>query len=136
MRPKSAEIRRLPKSAEIKCRINTLRGLAGRMWAHRFHAEPILDDAALVDKMRYILCNGVEAGLVAELGDWPGLTSWHAQMSREEAITGRFILSKELGPLQRETPELTRDDARITYRMELTRLPCWEELRRQTVPAT
>jgi REP element-mobilizing transposase RayT len=117
---------------EVTRRVNTLHGRKGPMWAHRFHAEPILDEAALVDKMRYILCNGVEAGLVAEPGDWPGLTSWHAQVSGEEAIEGRFILSKELRPLQREDPELTRDDARITYRLELTRLPCWDDLDQAT----
>ncbi|MBI5511378.1 MAG: hypothetical protein HY903_21680, partial [Deltaproteobacteria bacterium] len=41
----------------------------------RYDAEPVLDDDALVGRLRYILAHGVKEGLVARPEDWPGLTS-------------------------------------------------------------
>ena len=44
-----------------------------RFWGRRYRAIPILDDDALVQRMRYVLSNGVKEGLVAEPGLWPGV---------------------------------------------------------------
>jgi hypothetical protein len=38
-----------------------------------FHL-PVLDDAALVGRLRYLLVHGVKEGLVEKWAEWPGLT--------------------------------------------------------------
>lgn len=88
----------------------------------------MLDDEAMVERMRYILCNPVAAGLVRTPGEWPGVTSWDAQMSDEEAVEGRFILEKEYRRIEREHPDLTLDEARKSYTLKLARLPGWAGL--------
>jgi len=47
----------------------------GSFWERRYAAQPVLDDAALLDKVRYVLAQGVKEGLVRRCADWPGLSS-------------------------------------------------------------
>lgn len=44
-------------------------------WDRRYSCEPILDDAAFLERVRYIKAHGVKEKLVARIEDWPGLTS-------------------------------------------------------------
>jgi REP element-mobilizing transposase RayT len=46
----------------------------GKFWDRRYDAAPIIDDDALVDRLRYILAHGVKEGLVLTSAAWPGLT--------------------------------------------------------------
>jgi hypothetical protein len=46
----------------------------------RYSAEPVLDDEALMGRLRYVLAHGVKEGLVEKSAEWPGLTS-HAYRS-------------------------------------------------------
>ncbi len=43
-------------------------------WERRYSAEPVLDDAVLVGRLRYVLAHGVKEGLVERSAEWPGLT--------------------------------------------------------------
>jgi REP element-mobilizing transposase RayT len=47
----------------------------GCFWDRRYSAEPVLDDDALVGRLRYILSHGVKEGLVRRCSEWPGLSS-------------------------------------------------------------
>src|SRR6218665_2221120 len=47
---------------------------SGGFWERRYSAEPVLDDAALVGRLRYVLAHGVKEGLVERSTEWPGLT--------------------------------------------------------------
>ncbi|MEK7705916.1 MAG: hypothetical protein AAB426_13220, partial [Myxococcota bacterium] len=60
--------------ANIARRVGHLVGWHGRFWHRRFSAEPVLDDEALIDRIRYILAHGVKEGLVERAHEWPGLT--------------------------------------------------------------
>ena len=121
--------------AELARRINQLYGRSGTAYAGRFRSRPVFGEAAQREKMRYILSNPVAAGLVTHPSRWPGVSSWEAQMSDDEATRGRFILMKEYRPRRRKDPGLTLDEARIPYRLELARLPGWEGLDQQTYRA-
>lgn len=46
----------------------------GQFWQRRFAAEPVLDDAALEQRMKYILAHGVKEGLVRKVSEWPALS--------------------------------------------------------------
>ena len=46
----------------------------GTFWERRYSAEPVLDDEALVERLRYVLAQGVKDGLVRRCRDWPGLS--------------------------------------------------------------
>lgn len=46
----------------------------GQLWQRRYAAEPVVDDGAHEDRLRYILKHGVKEGLVETVRDWPGLS--------------------------------------------------------------
>jgi hypothetical protein len=43
--------------------VGRLVGWSGGFWERRYSAEPVLDDTALVGRLRYILAHGVKEGL-------------------------------------------------------------------------
>lgn len=45
----------------------------GKFWERRYTATPILDDASLEDRVRYVVAHGVKEGLVSRTIDWAGL---------------------------------------------------------------
>ncbi len=47
----------------------------GSFWERRYSAEPVLDEAAFLERLRYILAHGVKEGLVRTVREWPGLNS-------------------------------------------------------------
>jgi len=59
----------------ISKKVGWLIGWRGSFWEQRYSAEPVLDDAALEQRVRYILAHGVKEGLVRRSQDWPGLSS-------------------------------------------------------------
>lgn len=61
--------------------------LTGPIWARRFRAIPIVDDAAVLDRTRYVMAQAVSAGLVFSPRHWPGLNSVDA-VCRGKPIQG------------------------------------------------
>ena len=56
-------------------KVGAIVGWRGAFWERRYSAEPVLDDEALLGRIRYILSHGVKEGYVATCRDWPGLSS-------------------------------------------------------------
>lgn len=58
----------------ISKKVGKLVGWRGSFWERRYSAEPILDEAALLERVGYLLAHGVKEGLVRHCRDWPGLS--------------------------------------------------------------
>lgn len=56
--------------------INAIRKRRGVVFERRYSAEPVLDDAALLDRLVYVVTNPVNAGLCNQSRHWPGLLLW------------------------------------------------------------
>ncbi len=56
--------------------INAIRGRRGVVFERRYSAEPVLDEAALLDRLAYLVTNPVQAGLCSQSRHWPGLVLW------------------------------------------------------------
>ena len=56
--------------------INAIRERWGVVFERRYSAEPVLDDAALLDRLVYLVANPVHAGLCTQSRHWPGLLLW------------------------------------------------------------
>jgi REP element-mobilizing transposase RayT len=118
--------------SNIAVKIGRFVSWRGRFFARRYSAEPIVDEGAQVERLRYILSHGVKEGLVARCQEWPGLSStqtlleggsasvhswrnwtrrWKIEVG-EDVKVGRF--SAEC-PSEREV-------------LQLTPLPCWAAL--------
>ncbi|HSP20548.1 MAG TPA: transposase, partial [Myxococcaceae bacterium] len=59
----------------ISRKVGRVVGWQGAFWERRYSAEPVLDEAALLERVRYILSHGVKEGLVRTCNEWPGLNS-------------------------------------------------------------
>ena len=60
--------------ANLSRKVGRLVDWSGGFWERRYSAEPVLDDEALVGRLRYVLAHGVKEGLVERSTEWPGLT--------------------------------------------------------------
>jgi REP element-mobilizing transposase RayT len=56
--------------------VNAIRERCGVVFERRYSAEPVLDDAALLDRLVYVVTNPVNAGLCTQSRHWPGLLLW------------------------------------------------------------
>jgi REP element-mobilizing transposase RayT len=56
--------------------VNAIRERCGVVFERRYSAEPVLDDAALLDRLAYLVTNPVNAGLCDQSRHWPGLVLW------------------------------------------------------------
>jgi hypothetical protein len=50
--------------ANLSRKVGRLVDWSGGFWERRYSAEPVLDDEALVGRLRYVLAHGVKEGLV------------------------------------------------------------------------
>lgn len=55
--------------------IGNLRGSPGSMWGRRMRAIPVLDEGAMIGRMKYLLAHGCKEGLVATPAEWPGASA-------------------------------------------------------------
>jgi len=76
----------------------------GSFWECRYSSEPVLDEGALLARVRYVLSHGVKEGLVRHCDEWPGLSclpellgkpprvfSWFDWSKRWEARSGKHV---------------------------------------------
>ena len=59
----------------VSKKVGRLVNWSGSFWERRYSAEPILDETALLERVRYVLSHGVKEGLVRRCREWPGLSS-------------------------------------------------------------
>jgi REP element-mobilizing transposase RayT len=103
---------------------------SGAFWQRRFAAEPVLDDGALVRRLRYILEHGVKEGLVRTVAEWPGL-SCVGQLLGEATRTFKWFNWAKRWTKGKLRPELRGlFDERFAQDEPLTvaPLPPWERL--------
>ena len=90
--------------------INSEYKWSGALWHGRFSAEPILDDEALIGRIRYIFAHGVKEGLVEKCVEWPGLSS------AKDFLTGGARIFRYYDKTDKEEKE---------YKLKLTQIPQW-----------
>jgi REP element-mobilizing transposase RayT len=104
----------------------------GTFWEHRYSAEPVLDDEALVGRLRYILSHGVKEALVRKCRNWPGLSCLRMLVRGSRRSFRWFGWSKRWSA-RKEAASADRFHERWTERetLELTVLPHWAHMPRK-----
>ena len=59
----------------VSKKVGALVDWKGRFWERRYSAEAVLDEEALLGRIRYMLAHGVKEGFVRTCREWPGLNS-------------------------------------------------------------
>jgi REP element-mobilizing transposase RayT len=105
-----------------------LRNWRDKVWSRRYEAIVISDEpAAQVDRLRYVLANGVKEGLVARVEDWPGISLVKSVLSGEPVRGTWFNRTAEYrARLRGEDFEPRRYATEET--VVLSQLPCWRHL--------
>ncbi|HEX5716801.1 MAG TPA: transposase, partial [Thermoanaerobaculia bacterium] len=108
--------------------VGRLRKWRDKVWSRRYEAIVISDEpAAQVDRLRYVLSNGVKEGLVARVNDWPGISLVKNVLSGEPVRGAWFDRTAEhRAKLRGEDFEPRRYATEET--VELSQLPCWRHL--------
>ena len=108
--------------------VGRLRKWRDKVWSRRYEAIVISDEpAAQIDRLRYVLANGVKEGLVARVEDWPGISVVRSLL-RGEPIRGTWFdrTAEHRAKLRGEDVEPRRHATEET--VELSQLPCWRHL--------
>ncbi|MBS2026027.1 MAG: transposase [Deltaproteobacteria bacterium] len=118
--------------SNIAVKVGRLVGWRGRFFARRYSSEPVVDEGAQVERLRYVLSHGVKEGLVSTVREWPGLTCAHALVEGVEVSqqrwrnwTRRWAMEVEEDVnVDRFSEACPSDDEALV----LTPLPCWAHL--------
>jgi REP element-mobilizing transposase RayT len=115
----------------IAVKVGRLIDWRGRFFARRYSAEPIVDEEAQTERLRYILSHGVKEGLVSKVKQWPGLSCVQALLESGSSFhrwrdwTRRWKLEVDEGiKIDRFAEECPSESESLT----LTPLPCWAGL--------
>src|SRR5215207_5790135 len=108
--------------------VGRLREWKDKIWSRRYEAIVISDEpAAQVDRLRYVLSNGVKEGLVTRVEDWPGISLVKNVLSGKPVRGTWFNRTAEhRAKLRGEDFEPRRHATEET--VELSQLPCWRHL--------
>jgi putative transposase len=98
-----------------------------RFWARRYRAIVVADEEAAVARLRYILKNGCQEGLVDRPGDWPGLSCVRA-LTAGEPLTGTWYDRTAEFNARRRGEHVIPGTFATRYHLHLSPLPTWRHL--------
>ena len=100
------------------------------IWASRFSAIEVVDEAAMVDRQRYFFAHGCKENLVADPEQWPGVSSLPAQI-HGRALQGTWFDRTAEGRARRRGKNPEPRAFATVYDVPLAPLPCWAHLSAQ-----
>jgi len=121
--------------ADFECYLNgnlareagRLHGWRDKFWSRRYRAIPILDDAAMEERLHYLLSQGCKEGLVQRPQDWPGAFSVHSMLTGEPCRGYWFDRTAEWFS-GRRGDTVDKYEFATPHEVTLSPLPCWEHL--------
>src|SRR3954453_21827909 len=108
--------------------VNRLTGWQGPVFERRYDLTVVTqEEQAQVERLRYILGQGVEANLVERVRDWPGVHCANALLDGTPLEGHWFDRTKEGVARSRGKPFDPLEFA-AAETVELAPIPCWAEL--------
>jgi REP element-mobilizing transposase RayT len=98
-----------------------------RFWARRYRAIVVADEPSQSARLRYILQNGCQEGMVDRPADWPGLSCVRALTSKRELTGTWHDRTAEFNACRRGRRAIPGAFSQ-RYRVTLSPLPCWRDL--------
>lgn len=97
-------------------------GWRARFWGRRYSAICVLDESAMVARLRYLMAHGCKEFLVERPEDWPGASALRAVV-KGEPLVGTWIDRTAACRSGRNALEHL-----IEYQVRISPLPCWRQL--------
>ena len=99
-----------------------------RVWSRRYQAIVVSgEEAAQVERFRYLLAHGVKEGLVAKASEWPGVHCVRALLDGEP-IRGLWFDRTQEYAARNRGEKFDRLKYATEETFELSPLPCWAHL--------
>ncbi len=100
-----------------------------KIWGKRYSSIPITRQRkAQVERLRYILAQGVKEGLVAKTLDWPGASGLAQLLDPSKPIVGVWYDRTKAYRMRLAGLEVRREDYEVEERIQLTPLPALAHL--------
>ena len=108
--------------------VNRLTGWQGHVFERRYDMAIVTEEeGAQIERLSYILANGVKENLVERVKDWPGVQSGRALLDGEPLTGHWFERTREYAARNRrhsvETPQFSSEETVV-----LSPIPCWAHL--------
>lgn len=116
--------------SNIAKKVGQLVSWRGGLWERRYSAEPVIDDLALVGRLRYILSHGVKEGLVKRCAEWPGLSCLDQLLGNGIRQFHWLDWTARWKYIRRSPKARALFDKRWAHpvELEIKPLPCWAQL--------
>jgi hypothetical protein len=110
-------------NSNIARRVGHLRGWRSKFWGRRYQPIVIVDDDALIGRMRYMLAHGCKEGFVRRPRDWPGATCLPALVS-SLVLKGTWYDLSAMNRDRRRGKTINKEAYATEYTVPLTPIPC------------
>jgi hypothetical protein len=104
-----------------------LAGWRARLWARRYRSIVVLDEAAMVERLRYIMAHGAKENLVWDPEQWPGAKSLPA-LIRSEVLHGTVYNRTGYCRARCKGKRVKLSQFAERYEVPLAPLPCWRDV--------
>ena len=109
--------------------VGRLRDWPGGIWPDRYESIVVSDEpAAQVDRLRYVLAQGVKEGLVARVDEWPGISMIKAVLDGEPIRGTWFNRTQEYRAKLQKKKDFDPRSSASEEIVVLSQLPCWRHL--------
>src|SRR6476659_8095219 len=107
---------------------NRLTDWEGPVFEHRYNMTVVTDEEpAQVERLKYVLANGVKENLVERVCQWPGVHSAEA-LIHGTPLEGHWFDRTREHAARNQGEELSREEHVFTESVVLSPIPCWAHL--------
>ena len=108
--------------------VNRLTDWRGPVFEHRYDMTVVTnEEGAQVERLKYVLAQGVKENLVERVCQWPGVHSAEALM-HGTPLEGHWIDRTRESAARQRGEELRREDYVFAESVVLSPIPCWAHL--------
>ncbi|HEY0556666.1 MAG TPA: transposase [Thermoanaerobaculia bacterium] len=108
--------------------VNRLTGWKGPVFERRYEMTVVTnEEAAQVERLKYVLANGVKENLVERVCEWPGVHSAEALMNGTP-LQGHWFDRTRQYAARNQGEELRQDQYVFAESVVLSPIPCWAHL--------
>jgi len=108
--------------------VNRLTGWRGTVFEHRYDMTVVTDEEpAQVERLKYVLAQGVKENLVERVCQWPGVHSAEALM-HGTPLEGHWFDRTRQYAARNQSEELSREEYVFAESVVFSPIPCWAHL--------
>ncbi len=112
-------------------KIGRIHDWKGKFWAKRCRPIPVVDDLAVISRLRYVLSQSVKEGIVERAEDWPGASC--VPWFRGQPLTGTWVIRDREARALRSKKPVDPSTYTETYNIQLSPIPCWSRFSRSQI---